>query len=111
MLRLDRHPLGPRVFAFGRRIHEWHLGVGVLALAVGGHAAGFWPMSIVPLVAATAGARLVAKDRRALLPPKPGTTSPRGGAPPRAPPPPPGPPAPGPPPPPPGAPLPGSALH
>ena len=26
MLRLERHRLGPRVFVFGRRIHEWHLG-------------------------------------------------------------------------------------
>ena len=64
MLRLDRNPLGPRVFAFGRRIHEWHLGLAVLALAVGGHAAGFWPMSIVPLLAATAPA---AKDKTDFL--------------------------------------------
>jgi len=75
VLRLDRHPLGPRVFAFGRRIHEWHLGLAVLALAVGGHAAGFWPMSIVPLLAATAGAWLVAKDWRDLIPSKQDTSS------------------------------------
>jgi hypothetical protein len=31
-VRLERHRLGPRVFVFGVRIHEWHLGV-VLAAA------------------------------------------------------------------------------
>ncbi len=30
MVRIEQHALGPRVFIFGRRIHEWHLGVGIL---------------------------------------------------------------------------------
>ncbi len=30
MVRIEKHALGPRVFILGRRIHEWHLGVGIL---------------------------------------------------------------------------------
>lgn len=30
-LRLERHRLGPRVFVFGVRIHEWHLGLALAA--------------------------------------------------------------------------------
>ncbi len=33
MLRIERHRLGPRVFVLGRRVHEWHLGVLVIAVA------------------------------------------------------------------------------
>ncbi|HEX4520030.1 MAG TPA: phosphatidylglycerol lysyltransferase domain-containing protein [Gaiellaceae bacterium] len=33
MLRVERHPLGPRVFILGQRIHEWHLGVLVIVAA------------------------------------------------------------------------------
>jgi lysyl-tRNA synthetase, class II len=36
MLRLERHRLGPRVYILGRRIHEWHLGIAVVALALAG---------------------------------------------------------------------------
>ena len=37
MLRLDRHPLGPRVYVLGTRVHEWHLGAALLlALLAGG---------------------------------------------------------------------------
>jgi hypothetical protein len=68
MLRLVRHPLGPRLYVLGARVHEWHLGVALLlGLAVGGLfdrvddgtgtagvlLAGFW---------------LVAKDWRDLFP-------------------------------------------
>ena len=31
MLKVERHRLGPRVYVLGRRIHEWHLGLAVLA--------------------------------------------------------------------------------
>src|SRR5207302_289121 len=37
MLRVERHRLGPRVYLYGLRIHEFALGFGVLAgLLVGG---------------------------------------------------------------------------
>ncbi len=32
MIRIEQHALGPRVFILGRRIHEWHLGVGILTV-------------------------------------------------------------------------------
>src|ERR671922_849975 len=34
--RIERHPLGPRVYFLGARWHDWHLGLLVLvALAIG----------------------------------------------------------------------------
>jgi hypothetical protein len=36
MLRLERHELGPRVYVLRRRIHEYHLGFGILSLRSAG---------------------------------------------------------------------------
>ena len=33
ILSVDRHRLGLRLFVFERRIHEWHVGLAVLAAA------------------------------------------------------------------------------
>jgi hypothetical protein len=33
VLRLERHALGPRVHVLGRRVHEYHVGLALLALA------------------------------------------------------------------------------
>src|SRR5207248_5330752 len=30
VLRIERHRLGPRVYVLGARVHEWHLGAGLL---------------------------------------------------------------------------------
>ena len=61
VLKLERHPLGPRVYVLGWRIHEWHLGLLVAATAVTGALLGW-----VGLVGATAlglaSVWLVAKD-------------------------------------------------
>ena len=75
MLRLDRHPLGPRVFAFGRRIHEWHLGLAIVAVVLGGRAAGAWHLTLVPALLAAAGGWLILKDWRDLVPAKRDTYS------------------------------------
>jgi hypothetical protein len=42
MLKLDRHPLGVRVYVLRHRIHEWHAGLAVLAFAA---APAFWACS------------------------------------------------------------------
>jgi lysyl-tRNA synthetase, class II len=61
MLRMERHRLGPRVYLLGRRIHEWHLGLFAIAVAVG--AGLFGAIGIGPTVAAALlGAWLVVKD-------------------------------------------------
>jgi lysyl-tRNA synthetase class 2 len=75
VLRLDRHPLGPRVFAFGRRIHEWHLGLAVLAVVLAGLTAGTWHFTLVPAVLVAAGVWLILKDWRDLVPAKRDTYS------------------------------------
>jgi lysyl-tRNA synthetase, class II len=61
MLRVDRHRLGPRLYVFRRRVHEWHVGLAVLAAdAV---AAGLGVLALVPaIVVAVVGLWLVVKD-------------------------------------------------
>jgi lysyl-tRNA synthetase class 2 len=75
VIRLHRHRHGPRVYVLGQRIHEWQLGLAVLALVLAGHAAGAWHLSAVPLLAAAAGGYLVLKDWRDLVPSKRDTSS------------------------------------
>ena len=60
MLRLERHRLGPRVFVFGRRIHEWHLGV--LVIASGRRRARWEDRRRAGAVASLLGAWLIVKD-------------------------------------------------
>jgi lysyl-tRNA synthetase class 2 len=75
MLRLERHPFGPRVYVLRRRIHEYHLGLAVLvALAVG----SFFDVVDLGLatgLAALVGVWLVAKDWRDIVPSKRDTAS------------------------------------
>src|SRR5437588_7168982 len=63
MLRLEQHRHGPRVYVLGRRIHEWHLGLAVLAVAC--VASVRWPGA---LAGAAAGLWLVVKDWRDVSP-------------------------------------------
>jgi hypothetical protein len=59
--RLERHELGPRVYFLGYRLHEWHLGVGIMVVLAVGVAAGVHD-ALPTLLAAAAGVWLVAKD-------------------------------------------------
>ena len=68
MLRIDRHRLGPRVYLLGTRVHEWHLGAGLLlglGLGVLFHRVDD---NVATGAALVAGLWLVAKDWRDLLP-------------------------------------------
>jgi lysyl-tRNA synthetase class 2 len=68
LVRLERHPLGARLHVAGIRLHEWHLGGGILlALAAG---AAFFRVQITfpTVLAAVAGAWLVLKDWHDLVP-------------------------------------------
>jgi hypothetical protein len=65
VLRIERHRLGLRAYVWGRRVHEWHLGVVVLACAALLGAAQI--VGLVPVVGiAVVGCWLVAKDWRDL---------------------------------------------
>ena len=68
MLRLDRHPLGPRVYVLGTRVHEWHLGAALLLAVLAGGVTDRLELSLATGVAALAGLWLVAKDWRDLSP-------------------------------------------
>jgi len=61
MLRFERHSLGPRVYLLGRRIHEWHVGLVILAAAVVVSALGRVGLAAAAAIA-VAGGWLVAKD-------------------------------------------------
>jgi lysyl-tRNA synthetase, class II len=63
------------VYVLGRRVHEWHLGLGVLALVFVGHAGGAWELTLLPLLGAAAGSYLVVKDWRDLVPSKRDTSA------------------------------------
>ena len=67
MLKFVRHPLGVRVYVLRRRIHEWHLGLAVLAL--GAVATLIGAIGLVPVRGmAVAGLWLVVKDWHDLTP-------------------------------------------
>ena len=68
MLRLERHRLGPRIYVFGLRIHEFALGFAVLAALLAGGLADAWELSRTTMAASAAGSWLVIKDWRDLFP-------------------------------------------
>jgi len=74
MLRLDRHPLGPRVYVLGTRVHEWHLGAAVLLALLVGALTDRLDLSLASGIAAFAGVWLVAKDWRDVTPSQRDTT-------------------------------------
>ena len=76
MLRLERHRLGPRVYLFGLRIHEFALGFAVLAaLCAGGADGGLGAHARDRRGDRRLGSWLVAKDWRDLFPSKRNTAA------------------------------------
>jgi lysyl-tRNA synthetase class 2 len=72
VIRLERHALGPRCFVLGRRLHEWHIGVVLLAFALLATAAdAFLRAGTFALL----GTWLVAKDYNDLFPSRRNTTT------------------------------------
>ena len=70
MVRLERHPRGPRLYVGRVRVHEWQLGVGLLVLVLAGWLGDLWPFASWTLLVAVASAYMVAKDWRDLVPSK-----------------------------------------
>jgi hypothetical protein len=75
MLRLERHRLGPRVYVFGLRIHEFVLGFGVFTVLLAGGVADAWDLTRRTEAVAVFGTWLIAKDWRDLFPSKRDTAS------------------------------------
>src|SRR2546423_5230743 len=65
MVRLERHPSGPRVYVLGRRIHDYHLG---FALGLAAAFAGVLDHHRVAIGLGLVAAWLVIKDWRDLFP-------------------------------------------
>ena len=70
MLRLERHPFGPRVYVLRRRIHEYHLGLAVLAALAVGAFFDVEDFGLPTALATLVGLWLVVKDWRDLVPSK-----------------------------------------
>lgn len=68
LIRVEQHPLGPRVYVFGQRIHEVALGLGLLAALALGVALHLYRPGDAGAVVGGVGAWLVAKDWRDLFP-------------------------------------------
>jgi hypothetical protein len=75
MLRLERHELGPRVYLFGQRIHEFALGFAVLGVLLACGLTDHWEIGKRFDAAAFLGSWLVAKDWRDLFPSKRNTAA------------------------------------
>ena len=65
-VRVERHPLGPRIYLFGVRFHEWHLGVLILISLVVGALIGVVHDGFTSVLAVVASVWLIAKDWRDL---------------------------------------------
>ena len=65
---VEQHELGPRVFFLGRRWHDWHLGVLVLAALAIGALVGLVHDSFPAALVVVIGVWLIAKDWRDLTP-------------------------------------------
>jgi lysyl-tRNA synthetase class 2 len=70
MLRLERHPFGPRVYVLRRRIHEYHLGLAILAALAVGSLLHLVDFGLGTVLATLAGLWLVVKDWRDVVPSK-----------------------------------------
>jgi len=68
MIRIERHRQGPRLFLFGARIHEVHLGLAIAAATVLGAELGLWRYSLRAGAVLALGAYMAVKDARDLLP-------------------------------------------
>jgi lysyl-tRNA synthetase, class II len=67
-IRFERHAHGPQVSVLDRRVHEWHLGAGVLTVVLVGWLAGAWELSLWSGLVAFAGAWMLVKDWRDVFP-------------------------------------------
>jgi lysyl-tRNA synthetase class 2 len=68
LIRIEQHELGPRVYVFGQRIHEFALGLALIALLASAVELRLVAMSDGVQVLALLGAWLVIKDWRDLVP-------------------------------------------
>src|SRR5712691_11269040 len=66
LIRVERLRLGPRLFLFGRRWHDWHLGVTVLLVLGIGTIAGRVHETLPTALAVVVGLWLIVKDWRDL---------------------------------------------
>ena len=69
-LHVERHELGPRLFVFGRRVHEWTVGAGLVVGLGAFLAAGILALGEATIALLGLGIWLFIKDRHDLWPSK-----------------------------------------
>src|SRR6476469_3170640 len=67
VVRIEKHDLGPRLYVAGRRVHEWHAGVALIAATL---AIPPLRMSLAGAIVGVLGAWLFIKDWHDLFPSK-----------------------------------------
>jgi lysyl-tRNA synthetase, class II len=75
LIRIERHSLGVRVYLLRLRLHEWHLGAGILLAVLVGALVGFVHFTFTATLAAFAGVWLLVKDWHDLIPSRRDTAS------------------------------------
>ena len=68
LIRVEQHPLGPRVYVFGLRVHEVAIGLGLLGSVGAGVAVHLFRLGDALVAVTAVGVWLVVKDWRDLLP-------------------------------------------
>jgi lysyl-tRNA synthetase class 2 len=68
IVRVEHHPLGPRVHILGRRVHEWHLGAGLLVVLAALDLLDVLTGGVAAYALAFAGIWAIVKDWRDLTP-------------------------------------------
>jgi lysyl-tRNA synthetase class 2 len=68
IIQLERNPRGPRLYVLGRRIHECHLGLALLAADLVGWAARLWSLSLWSGAVVAIAVWMIAKDWRDVVP-------------------------------------------
>jgi hypothetical protein len=70
MIKLERHRLGPRCYVLGQRVHEYQVGIGLLAAVAVMLVGELVRISAAAVAPALVGTWLVLKDWRDLIPAK-----------------------------------------
>ena len=68
IVQVERNARGPRLYVLGRRVHECHLGLALLAVDLAGWAGRVWGLSLWSGAVIAVAGWMIAKDWRDVVP-------------------------------------------